>query len=121
VRQVPPGRVTTYGAVAAFAGQPRAARQVGYAMAALKETGPNGDVPWQRVLGAASRERARVSIRDPDGGEVQRAMLEAEGVVFDALGRVELARFGWAGPTPRRARRGRTVSRSRRAASRSTG
>jgi methylated-DNA-protein-cysteine methyltransferase-like protein len=97
VRRIPRGQVTTYGAVALLAGYPRAARHVGWAMAALKETGKNRDVPWQRVLGAAPGKRARVTIKDPVGGAVQRAMLEAEGVAFDRLGRVELARFGWSG------------------------
>lgn len=100
VRKIPRGRVTTYGMVAAFGGHPRSARHVGYAMAALKDTGKNRDVPWQRVLGAAPRERARVTIKDPIGGAMQRGLLEAEGVVFDALGRVSLADFGWAGPRP---------------------
>ncbi|MFT3774783.1 MAG: MGMT family protein [Minicystis sp.] len=101
VRRIPAGRVTTYGAVAAFAGHPRAARHVGYAMAALKDTRKHRDVPWQRVMGAAPRERARVTIKDPIGGAMQRALLEAEGVVFDAMGRVMLSRFGWAGPRRR--------------------
>jgi methylated-DNA-protein-cysteine methyltransferase-like protein len=107
VRLVPPGRVTTYGAVAAFGGHPRAARHVGYAMAALKDEGKNADVPWQRVLGAAPREKARVTIKDPVGGALQRALLEAEGVAFDALGRVDLAAFGWAGPGAEKPRRRR--------------
>jgi methylated-DNA-protein-cysteine methyltransferase-like protein len=98
VRRIPPGRVATYGAVAAFGGHPRAARHVGYAMAALEDGGKNADVPWQRVLGAAPRDKAKVTIKDPVGGALQRAMLEAEGVTFDALGRVDLTVFGWAGP-----------------------
>jgi alkylated DNA nucleotide flippase Atl1 len=102
VRRIPAGRVTTYGAVAAWGGHPRSARHVGYAMAALKDTKKaHRDVPWQRVLGAAPRERARVTIKDPIGGALQRAMLEAEGVTFDALGRVSLADFGWKGPRSR--------------------
>jgi methylated-DNA-protein-cysteine methyltransferase-like protein len=101
VRQIPRGRVTTYGAVAAFGGHPRAARHVGYAMAALKDTGKNRDVPWQRVLGAAPRNRAKVTIKDPIGGAMQRALLEAEGVRFDALGRIDLGAFGWTGPGQR--------------------
>jgi methylated-DNA-protein-cysteine methyltransferase-like protein len=112
VRLIPAGRVSTYGAVALFAGYPRAARHVGYAMAALTGTGVNADVAWQRVLGAAPRGRAKVTIKDPVGGAMQRAMLEAEGVVFDGLGRVELARFGWTGPRPS-AKRGAKAKRRR--------
>ena len=101
VRRVPRGRVTTYGAVALKGGVPRAARQVGYALAALR--GTRHDVPWHRVLGARPRGAAAVSILDPVGAAVQRRLLEDEGVAFDARGRVELARFGWGiAPAPRR-------------------
>ena len=99
VARIPAGRVATYGQVALLAGRPRAARQVGYALAALR--GTRHRVPWQRVLGARPRGFAGVSILDPMGSAVQRAMLEAEGVLVDDRGRVELARFGWA---PRRRR-----------------
>lgn len=97
VRRVPRGRVTTYGAVALLAGKPRGARQVGYALAALR--GARHAVPWQRVLGARPRGMAAVSILDPMGAAVQQQLLEREGVAFDARGRVDLGRFGW---TPRR-------------------
>ncbi len=99
VRRVPRGRVTTYGAVALVAGKPRGARQVGYALAALR--GAKHDVPWQRVLGARPRGMAAISILDPMGAAVQRKLLEDERVAFDDRGRVDLARFGWA---PRRRR-----------------
>lgn len=95
VRKIPRGRVSTYGFIAALAGYPRAARHVGYAMAALKDSGKSRTVPWQRVLGAAARAKAKVTIKDPVGGAIQRSMLEAEGVEFDRLGRVCLERFGW--------------------------
>lgn len=104
VRQVPWGKVTTYGAVAALGGHPRSARHVGYAMAALKDTGKNADVPWHRVLGAAPRDRAKISIKDPIGGAIQRGLLEAEGVVFDALDRVSLTEHGWSGVPAKKAR-----------------
>jgi methylated-DNA-protein-cysteine methyltransferase-like protein len=100
VRRIPHGRVATYGQVAALAGLPRQPRLVGYAMHAL----PNGTaVPWHRVINA----QGRVSPRSGDGGGsvTQRVLLEAEGVRFDAAGRVSLARQGW---TPRRS--GRTVT-----------
>ena len=93
VRRIPRGRVATYGEVALVAGKPRAARQVGYALAALR--GAAHDVPWQRVLGARPRGRAAVSLLDPVGAAVQRRLLEAEGVEFDDRERIDLARFGW--------------------------
>jgi methylated-DNA-protein-cysteine methyltransferase related protein len=99
VRRIPHGRVTTYGAVALLAGRPRAARHVGFALAALKESGPHAGVPWHRVLGSRSGNRAAITIKDPMGGAVQRMLLEGEGVVFDDRGAVPLDRFGW----PRRA------------------
>ncbi len=89
VGRFPRGRVTSYGAVARAAGVPGAARQVGYALAALRD---GTDVPWQRVLNA----RGEVSLRRLPGPDLlQRRLLEAEGVRFDRRGRVDLARFGW--------------------------
>jgi methylated-DNA-protein-cysteine methyltransferase-like protein len=89
VRRIPKGRVATYGQVAELAGLPRAARQVGYAMAALR---PGARVPWQRVVNA----RGEVSARgEPGAEELQRLLLEREGVRFDAAGRIDLARHGW--------------------------
>jgi methylated-DNA-protein-cysteine methyltransferase-like protein len=90
--------VATYGQIAALAGLPGAARQVGYAMAAL----PDGsDVPWQRVINA----RGEVSPRSGAGWVegYQRHLLEEEGVAFDPEGRVDLRRFAWEpGKVPRR-------------------
>lgn len=116
VRRVPRGRVTTYGAVALLAGKPRGARQVGYALAALR--GARHDVPWQRVLGARPRGLAAISILDPVGAAVQRRLLEAEGVQLDARDRVDLARFGW---PRRRAATPRAPALSPRSARRTRG
>jgi len=96
VARIPRGRVATYGQVALLAGKPRAARQVGYALAALR--GTRHAIPWQRVLGTRARGLAAISILDPMGSAVQQALLEDEGVAVDERGRVSLARFGW---TPR--------------------
>lgn len=89
VRQVPYGRVVTYGQVAALLGHPRGARAVGYALRAL----PVGAaVPWHRVL----NHRGQISPRHPATGPwLQRLLLEDEGVVFDAQGTVDLARYRW--------------------------
>jgi methylated-DNA-protein-cysteine methyltransferase-like protein len=86
---VPRGRVATYGQIAALAGLPGAARQVGYALAAL----PDGsDIPWQRIVNARGELSSR---RDFDGAPRQRLRLVEEGVVFDAAGRIDLREFGW--------------------------
>jgi len=88
VRRVPAGRVTTYGDVAAVLGSPRVARQVGFALAALADD----DVPWHRVINA----RGAISVRgDTARCVLQQALLEQEGVVFDAAGRVDLSTFRW--------------------------
>jgi len=93
VSRIPRGKVATYGLVALLAGRPRAARHVGYALSALR--GARHRIPWQRVLGARTRGFAGVSILDPVGAALQRALLEKEGVEFDARGRVALSRFEW--------------------------
>ena len=99
VRRIPRGRVATYGQVAELAGLPGHARQVGYALAALREA---DDVPWHRVVNA----RGEVSRRsDPVFEELQRRLLRREGVAFDAAGRVALARHR-ARLRPARSRRG---------------
>ena len=89
VRRIPRGRVATYGDVATLAGLDGHARQVGYALHALPE---RSDVPWHRVINA----RGEISPRSAgDSHELQRMLLEAEGVTFDGRGRVELKRFRW--------------------------
>ena len=98
VRQVPPGKVCTYGQIAGLIPPPAgmdpksylafAPRWVGGAMAACPQ-----DVPWQRVINA----QGKVSLAR-QGGQEQRELLEAEGVEFDERGRVDLRRYAWAGP-----------------------
>ncbi|MGD8277156.1 MAG: MGMT family protein, partial [Gemmatimonadota bacterium] len=69
VRQVPRGRVVSYGGVAAILGRPRAARGVGHALSVLAE---DSDVPWWRVV----NRNGEISIRGPmHGAALQRALL----------------------------------------------
>jgi len=89
VRRIPRGRVTNYGDVAQRAGLPGRARQVGYALHACKE---EDGLPWHRVVNA----QGEVSLRSDLGmDQIQRQLLEAEGVEFNDRGRVDLAHFGW--------------------------
>jgi methylated-DNA-protein-cysteine methyltransferase-like protein len=87
VRQVPEGRVVTYGQIAAALDNPRRARMVGWAMRACPE-----DVPWHRVVNA----KGGLSTRPPSGSfHPQRAFLQDEGVQFDHNGRIDLSIYGW--------------------------
>ncbi len=93
VRRIPRGKVATYGQIAAILGQPRGARAVGMALGALRHDDAER-VPWQRVVGAAGR----CTHRDGFAAGIQQEMLEAEGVVFDPRGHLDLAQVRWKGP-----------------------
>ena len=92
VCMVPRGRVATYGQIGRALGAAGAARMVGWALRAL----PSGSgVPWQRVVNA----QGMISLGRGEGGaDIQRLLLEEEGIVFDAEGKIDLKRFGWEGP-----------------------
>lgn len=91
IRQIPPGWVMSYGAVARAAGLPRHARHVGVA---LRQLAADDDAPWWRVVNG----EGRVSPRGLDGhDDLQNLLLQAEGVVFGSHGRIDLSRFGWGG------------------------
>ena len=74
IAQVPIGQVTTYGDLAAFAGQAAAARVVG----GVAHHGPT-DLPWHRLVNRFGGLAAGYH----GGREVQRQLLEAEGIVVD--------------------------------------
>src|SRR5215211_1177283 len=88
VRQIPSGRVMTYGQIAAILGEGYTPRTVGYVM-----HGADAEkVPWQRVInskGACSTGRMTMPVN------LQQKILESEGVKFDAKGRCDLATFLW--------------------------
>ena len=92
VAQIPKGQVASYGQVAMLAGLPGHARLAGYAMFNLPEELAE-QVPWQRVVNA----QGRISYSEARHGNdhKQRKLLEAEGVEFDAQGRINMRRFGW--------------------------
>ena len=91
VAQIPPGRVSTYGQLARIEGR-CTARMVGYAMAAVPE---GRALPWHRVVNG----RGSVSERRGGGGTSQQeALLRADGLLFDARGRLDLGRVAWEGP-----------------------
>ncbi|MCY4652462.1 MAG: MGMT family protein [Dehalococcoidia bacterium] len=88
VRQVPHGQVATYGQIALIVGD-CTPRMVGYCLASLDF---DSDVPWQRII----NYQGKVSPRSTGhGSQVQRELLENEGVEFDARGCVSFRKYGW--------------------------
>jgi methylated-DNA-protein-cysteine methyltransferase-like protein len=88
VKKIPHGRVATYGQIARLIGIPRHARQVGYALNALNDN----HVPWHRVINA----KGEISRRsNPDYENLQRILLEEEGIIFGIDSRISLAKYCW--------------------------
>ncbi len=92
VKKIPRGKVASYGQLASLLGLPRHARHVGYALAATPQ---NIKIPWQRVVNAQGRISLRLTHWQSGSDDLQRILLEAEGVVFDASGKINLKQFGW--------------------------
>ena len=91
IRQVPCGQVATYGQIALIVGD-CTPRMVGYCLASLDF---DSDVPWQRII----NHQGKVSPRSTGhGSQLQRELLEEEGVEFDAKGRVSFRKYGWMEP-----------------------
>ncbi len=90
IREIPEGRVTTYGFIAALAGNPRAARQVARI---LHSCSPKEGLPWHRVV---NRE-GRISLRPFQGYEIQKQLLEDEGILFNQKDKIDLNIFLWDG------------------------
>ena len=109
VRRIPRGQVATYGQVAELAGIPGGARVAG---AAMKTSKPSDRLPWQRVIGKASKNRGRIAIHDPVGAAVQRQLLGDEGIAIGDTGLIALDVYGWLPAQAGRARSRRAVRRS---------
>jgi methylated-DNA-protein-cysteine methyltransferase related protein len=90
LRSIPPGRVCTYGGVAALAGNTRAARQV---VRILHSMSRAYSLPWHRVINA----EGRIAIRNAEGFRLQHSLLRREGVTVGEDGKVDLKRYLWTG------------------------
>ncbi|MCG8404066.1 MAG: MGMT family protein [Phycisphaerales bacterium] len=88
IRDIPAGRVCTYGRVAEGAGLPGRARLVGRI---LRDSPLSFDVPWHRVVNASGR----ISERSGSGMKDQRHLLTAEGILFMTEDRIDLAEYLW--------------------------
>jgi methylated-DNA-protein-cysteine methyltransferase related protein len=93
IRQIPAGKVATYGQISRIVGR-CSAQMVGFALAALSNQRENCNVPWQRVINV----EGRISPHGYGfGTNMQRVLLEEEGIVFKLTGEIDMEKFGWDG------------------------
>lgn len=97
VRRIPESKVTSYGRIAAMLGAPSRARQVGYAMSALRfkiDDPAYQGIPWQRVVNS----KGFISIRGARHNKTQQAdLLRAEGVEVSDDFHIDMEEFLWDG------------------------
>ena len=86
IKQIPPGKIMTYGQVAAVAGSPRAARQV---TRILHSMSAKHSLPWHRIVNA----QGRIVLRDEEARFFQRKSLQAEGVEVDKDDCIDLSHY----------------------------
>lgn len=91
VAQIPKGKVTTYGHIAALLGQPRSARVVGWAMKAAPE---ELKLPCHRVVAKTGEIAPGHVFHSP---EIQREILMSEGVTFNDKGLINMKKHFWCG------------------------
>jgi methylated-DNA-protein-cysteine methyltransferase-like protein len=88
IKNIPEGRVATYGQIAYFAGNPKAARQVSYI---LHSSSKKENLPWHRVINS----KGGISLRFEGGYELQKKMLMNEGIIFNNNDIIDLKQFLW--------------------------
>ncbi|MCF8104441.1 MAG: MGMT family protein [Desulfohalobiaceae bacterium] len=91
IQMIPRGRVTTYGLLARSAGNRRAARQV---VRILHACSSREDLPWHRVVNRGGR----IALPRFRGYELQKSLLEAEGIVFLDDERIDFGHYLWMPP-----------------------
>lgn len=110
---IPKGRVMTYGQIARLLGERYSPRLVGWAMHATPKDGRN--IPWHRVINSQGGiSTGRVLVHNPD---LQKWMLEAEGIAFDDRDKCDLSAYQWSPPRPKarvKVRRGSSPKRRSR-------
>ncbi len=88
ILQIPQGRVSTYGKIAAMAGNPRGARQVSRILHTMTR---KYDLPWHRIINS----KGKIAILDPVGAEKQRTLLKNEGVEVSLNFTISLKKYVW--------------------------
>ena len=88
IKSIPEGKVATYGQIATYAGNPRAARQVSFILHSSSE---KENLPWHRVINS----KGSISLKHGHGYELQKQMLKKEGITFKENDCIDLKRFLW--------------------------
>ena len=88
IKAIPHGKVATYGQIASQAGNSRAARQVAWILHSCSE---KEGLPWHRVINS----KGRISLPPQGGHEIQKKLLELEGIEFKENGSIDLDKFLW--------------------------
>jgi methylated-DNA-protein-cysteine methyltransferase-like protein len=88
IKRIPEGQVATYGLIAAMAGNPRAARQVARILHACSS---KDHLPWHRVV----NRKGQISLKPTRGYEIQKMLLEKEGVLFSPGDTIDFDRYLW--------------------------
>ena len=88
IKNIPSGKVLTYGRIAKLAGNPQAARQVSWL---LHSSSKKYNLPWHRVINSLGK----ISMKSFDDREYQKRLLEKEGVVFRDSYKIDLKEYLW--------------------------
>ena len=88
IRKIPRGKVATYGQIAAYAGSPRAVRQVVWI---LNSSSRKDKLPWHRVI----NRNGKISLKPNHGYEIQKMLLRKEGVKFDKSDVIDFELYLW--------------------------
>lgn len=88
IAHIPEGKVLTYGRTAALCGNPGSARQISRILHSMSK---KYDLPWHRVVNS----KGKISLKPSRGYELQRALLESEGIEFSRTNTIDLAVFLW--------------------------
>jgi methylated-DNA-protein-cysteine methyltransferase-like protein len=88
IKNIPEGKVATYGQIAAYAGNPRAARQVAYI---LHSSSGKENLPWHRVVNS----KGGISLKPRRGYELQKQLLKEEGITFKENDCIDLEDHLW--------------------------
>ncbi|MDP2790170.1 MAG: MGMT family protein [Rectinemataceae bacterium] len=91
IRAIPPGSVASYGSIAAMSGNPSGASGAQQVARILHSMSRKHNLPWWRVV----KKDGSIALSEEAGLDLQRQLLEAEGVAFIEGGRVDMEEFGF--------------------------